>query len=61
MKAVVTYLPDVLIVVGLALVGLGLWWIWPALAVIVVGLLLLTAGLVAELGLLAQRGDGRRG
>ncbi len=60
MKTVAAVLPDVLIFVGLALFGVGLWLIWPPIALVVIGLALLVTGLVAELGLLSQRPDGRR-
>jgi hypothetical protein len=37
---------DLLAVVGLGTLGAGLWMIWPALALIVVGSLLLVMGIV---------------
>lgn len=37
---------DVLIVMGLLLLGAGLWWLSPPLALIIVGTVLLLVGLV---------------
>lgn len=40
------YLSDALSVVGLVVLGVGLWLVSPALALCVVGVLLLAAGLL---------------
>lgn len=47
------YLYDVLTLVGIGLIGVGLYLVYPPLALIVVGTLLLV------LGLIAGRGAGR--
>lgn len=41
------YLDDVLVVVGTALVGVGVWLIYPPAALIVVGAVMLAIGLYA--------------
>ena len=41
------YLDDVLVIVGTALVGVGVWLIYPPAALIVVGAVLLAIGLYA--------------
>jgi len=38
--------PDVMALAGLGLLGAGLWMVWPPLALMVVGGLLLALGLV---------------
>lgn len=41
------YLDDVLVIVGTALVGVGVWLIYPPAALIVVGAVMLAIGLYA--------------
>jgi len=38
---------DLMALAGLVMLGVGLWWIWPPLALVVPGALLLAIGLVA--------------
>jgi len=38
---------DLLALAGLVMLGVGLWWIWPPLALAIPGALLLAIGLVA--------------
>ena len=37
---------DILVLAGLVSLAVGLWWIWPPLALVVVGALLLIGGVV---------------
>ena len=41
-------LPDVLYSVGIALVGVGLWWVRPWLALVGVGCVLLVSGIIGS-------------
>lgn len=47
---------DGLVLVGLGMVGVGLWWVYPPLALIVPGAFLATLGVV-----MAVRQEGRAG
>lgn len=48
--------PDLLAVIGLALLGYGLWLVLPALSLCVLGVLFLAAGVYGQLT--AKREDG---
>lgn len=41
-----THLPESFFTAGGLLLGAGLWWIWPPLCLVVLGLLLLAVGIV---------------
>ena len=49
---------DVIGVLGLAMLGIGLWLVAPALSLSVVGALLLAGGLLASRGRSPKRGKG---
>jgi hypothetical protein len=42
-------LSDLLVLLGLVLLGIGLWWVWPPLGLIVPGAVLLIVGLVTAM------------
>jgi hypothetical protein len=52
---VTTYLPDILCLAGVATLGVGLWWLSPAVALIVVGAVVAGAGLLLGREVLPRR------
>ncbi len=54
--------PDIIMFVGIVVAAVGLWWVWPALAVVAAGLvvILLAFALAADRARRAETKDGEK-